>query len=152
MKRHPHLVHLEPMIGEWELTGSHPMLPGDVIRGRATFEWFDGGHFLIWRSTSEHKAIPNGMSIIGPRDADTAEGADAGDCVMTYFDARGVSRIYQFAAERNVWRFWRDSADLAQRYVTTISDDGLTATGKGEMSKDGRPWQPDLQLTYKRIH
>ena len=55
---------------------------------------------------------------------------------MTYFDSRGVSRVYRFSAERNVWRFWRDSPDLAQRYVNTIADDGNRIAAEGFLSKN----------------
>jgi hypothetical protein len=149
-QRHPALDHLTPMIGEWDLTGSHPMMAGVVIRGHASFEWL-GDQFVIWRSRYEDPNIPTGIAIIGPTGADTAESIDqVGNCVMTYFDSRGVSRIYQFGAEGSVWRFWRDSPELAQRFENTISADLQTVTGKGQMSKHGGAWETDLQLTYRR--
>jgi hypothetical protein len=35
--------------------------------------------------------------------------------------------------------------------VLTISEDNKTIVSKGEMSKNGGAWEPDLALTYTRI-
>lgn len=151
-KRHPVLDHLEPMIGTWELTGSHPYMPGEEIRGRATFEWLDGGHFLIVRTKFEHPKIPNAISVIGQVDAHDAESVNAaGECTMQYFDSRGVARVYRVEASAGTWKIWREDPGFHQRATYTISADGKTVTSKGEMSRDGKPWEDDLQLAYKRI-
>jgi hypothetical protein len=49
-----------------------------------------------------------------------------------------------------VWTWWRDSEEFSQRFNATFSADGRTMTARGEMSRDGGPWEPDLQLTYAR--
>jgi hypothetical protein len=69
---------------------------------------------------------------------------------MIYFDIRGVSREYRWTVSGNEWRWWRNAPDFSQRMVMTISDDGQTMECKGEMSRDGANWEPDLQLTYTR--
>ena len=71
-----------------------------------------------------------------------------GVCSMHYFDSRGVSRVYRISADPGVWRFWRDRPGFSQRYVVTIAGDRMT--GKGELSKDDRTWEKDLELTYTR--
>jgi hypothetical protein len=150
--RHPALEHLEAMVGEWNLTGSHPYMPGVAIRGRATYEWFDGGFFLIARTKFENPEIPNGIMIIGETDAHDAEsvGMSHGKCELQYFDARGVARVYHVEASPGSWKMWRDDPGFSQRMTYTISADGQSGTGKGEMARDGKPWEPDLQLTYQR--
>ena len=70
---------------------------------------------------------------------------------MRYFDSRGVFRVYEFDAEPGVWRFWRTRPDFSQRYVCTISPDGNTITGNGELSRDGSAWEQDLSITYQRF-
>ena len=35
--------------------------------------------------------------------------------------------------------------------VLTIANDGLRIEAKGQMSRNGKSWEPDLQLTYTRI-
>ncbi|HEY1773724.1 MAG TPA: hypothetical protein VGH91_11095 [Gammaproteobacteria bacterium] len=44
-----------------------------------------------------------------------------------------------------------DSPSLAQRFTGIFMDGGRTLTMKGEMSKNGGTWEPDLQLRCKRV-
>src|SRR5215216_5149210 len=121
--RHPVLEHLDALVGEWETEATHPYLPGTTIRGRATFEWLEGGFFLIWRAAYEHPDIPNSIAILG---CDDSGGEPSEGCSMHYFDSRGVSRVYGVSADEGVWRFWRDWPGFSQRYVGRFSDDGNT--------------------------
>ncbi len=70
---------------------------------------------------------------------------------MHYFDSRGIARIYSLGADHGVWRFWREWPGLSQRYIATISADGSTITGNGELSRDGSTWEQDLRITYRRL-
>ena len=71
---------LEPfraLIGEWTIEMTHPMLEDTVVRGRATYEWLEGGRFLIQRSSNEHPDIPDSLSVIGDAgDAETTKPAE----------------------------------------------------------------------------
>jgi hypothetical protein len=69
---------------------------------------------------------------------------------MLYFDERGVSRRYAVSLEGTEWRWWRETAEFSQRFTGSIAADGRTIVGRGEMSRNGAPWEPDLQLTYTR--
>ena len=124
--------------------GVHPYLPGRTLHGSASFEWIEGGAFLLMRSENDAPEIPSGIAIFGSDDA-------SGERYMLYFDEREVSRKYDVSIERNVLRWHRTSPDFSQRMVLTIADDGKTIVGKGEMSRDGGAWEPDLELTYSRI-
>ncbi|MGP8267956.1 MAG: hypothetical protein ACLQOQ_18560 [Beijerinckiaceae bacterium] len=55
-----------------------------------------------------------------------------------------------FRFEKKVMTWWRNSPEFSQRMVLTIADDGKTIVSKGEMSKNGGAWEPDLELTYAR--
>ena len=158
--RHAALDHLKALVGEWETEATHPLIPNTVIHGRSTFEWLDGGFFLIWRMADyDRPEIPNGLAIFGCHDAaDAGTADDSGPssdtpegCAMHYFDERGVFRVYQFGAEKGVWRFWRNRPDFSQRYAYTVSADGNTISGGGELSRDGATWEPDLQMTFRRV-
>ena len=151
--RHAALDHLDPLVGGWEIEATHPHLPNTVIRGRATFEWLDGGHFLIWRASYDHPDIPDSIAILGCGESgETGASSDSdGVCSMHYFDSRGVSRVYRISAEQGAWRFWRDRPDFSQRYVCTVSADGETMESNGELSRDGATWEQDLRVTYKRL-
>jgi hypothetical protein len=135
------LVLLRALTGSWTTEGSHPLLPDAEIRGRATFEWLDGGKFLIWRSHYDHPDIPDAVSVIGAAD---------GRLAMHYFDARGVQRTYTVDMTPGTWRFWRDDPGFAQRFTGTFEDAGDTITGRGQLSRDGETWEDDLALTYRR--
>lgn len=151
--RNPVLEHLEPLVGEWETEATHPYLPNTVICGRTTFEWLHGGFFLTWRSHHDHPDIPDGIAIPGcgdPEGAGTSSDSEGG-CLMHYFDSRGVTRVYGLDAEKGVWRFWRDRPGFSQRYVCTVSADGTTMTGGGEVSRDGSTRERDLHIDYGRV-
>ena len=137
------LKALAAVVGEWTTVGTHPLLPGRTLNGTATFDWVESGAFLRWRSTNDDAQIPDGVAIFGTDDATPNAGA------MIYFDVRGVCREYRWTLAGNTWRWSRNSTEFSQRMVVTISDDRLVSTG--EMSRDGAPWEPDLELTFTRV-
>jgi hypothetical protein len=130
-------------IGSWETEGSHPMLPGERIRGTSSFEWLEGRRFVIWRSHSGHPEVPDAITIVGVTD---------GQLSMHYFDQRGVYRVYVASLHGSTWRFWRDATppDLSQRFIATFSDDGDAISCRGQLSRDGKDWEDDLALDYRR--
>lgn len=139
--RDPSLEHLDVLVGEWSTVATHQALPGEVIRGRSTFEWLPGRRIMIWRAAYEHAQIPDSIAILGCYD-------DA--CTMHYFDERGVSRVFTFATEPGRWRYWRDWPGFSQRFEGKISSDGNTIEGATELNRDGSTWEPDLPITYRR--
>jgi hypothetical protein len=151
--RHPMLEHFEVLVGTWETAATHPLLPNTTIHGRATFEWLEGNHFLVWRVHYDHSDIPDSISIIGFDNAVDPDAVGRGDapCAVHYFDERGVSRVSQTAAGPGVWRVWRDWPGFSQRVTATFSDDGDTIVLPGELSEDDATWKPDLTVTYRRV-
>ncbi len=143
-KPNPVLKPLEPLVGVWSTVGTHPHVPGTTFHGRASFEWIEGGAFLLMRSEIDEPEIPSGIAIFGSDDA-------TGELFMIYFDERDVSRKYDVSIEGNAVRWWRDSSDFSQRMEFTIADDGKTMHMKGEMSRDGGAWEADLQLSCTRM-
>jgi len=142
-KPNPALAPLRVLVGTWNTVGTHPLVPGTTFHGRTTFEWLEGGAFLVMRSRIDEPGIPSAIAVFGTDDA-------TGACSMLYFDERGVSRRYEVRVEGDVWRWWRDAPELSQRFTGTIAADGRTIVGQGEMSRDGGSWEPDLRLTYTR--
>src|SRR3954462_13843062 len=140
----PALEPLAPLVGEWRTTGTHPLVPGTVFHGRTSFEWHEGGAFLLMRSEIYEPEIPSAVAIIGSDDA-------AGTFTMIYFDERDISRRYTVEVTEREVRWYRDEAGVAQRMVLTIAADGSRLDGQGTMSRDGGPWENDLQLPYERI-
>ena len=140
----PTLQLFSPLVGTWNTEGSHPYMPQATLHGQTTFEWTEGGAFLIMRSQIDEPGIPTGIAVFGSDDA-------INRYFMLYFDERCVSRKLDVSMEANVWQWWRDAPGFSQRFTGTIVDGGRTIIGKGELSRDGSTWEPDLQLTYKRV-
>ncbi len=140
----PALKPFEVLVGEWQTVGSHPYLPGVVLHGRTSFDWVEGGAFLIMHSEIEESHFPDGVAILASDDV-------AKRFVMLSFDQRGVSRFYEATMAGNELRWWRDEPSFSQRVVITIQEDGNAMISTGEMSRDGGAWEKDLELTYTRI-
>ena len=143
-KPNPALQPLSVLVGTWTTIGTHPMVPGKTFHGRTSFTWIEGGAFLVMHSRIDEPEIPSGIAVFGTDDT-------TGECSMLYFDERGVSRRYEVSLRDNVWKQWRDDPEFSQRMVGTIAADGRTIVSRGEMSRDGGSWEPDLQLTYTRV-
>lgn len=144
------LGHLAPLVGEWEIEATHQALPGDVIRGRATFAWLGDGVFLTWRAHYDHPDIPDSIAVNGCDDRGDLRNPDGG-CAVQYYDVRGVTRRYQLDAEPGIWRYWRDEPGFRQRFTGTVSPDGATIEGVVELNRNGSTWEPDLSITYRRV-
>ncbi len=66
---------------------------------------------------------------------------------MHYFYPRGVHRVFAVDITADTWRFWNDAPGFSQRFTNTLSDDGNTINGEGELSlDDGATWEHDLVL------
>lgn len=139
----PSLLPLSILVGTWNTVGTHPLAPGTTFHGRTTFAWIEGGAFLIMHSQIDEPGIPSGIAVFGTDDT-------TGEWSMLYFDERGVSRRYEVSLRENMWKWWRDAPDLSQRFTGDIAPDGRTIVSRGELSRDGVHWEPDLQLTFTR--
>ncbi|KPQ43971.1 MAG: hypothetical protein MPEBLZ_01439 [Candidatus Methanoperedens nitroreducens] len=140
----PALKPLSVLVGTWKTTGTHPYLPNKTLHGRASFEWIEDGAFLLMRSEITEPEIPSGIAIFGSDNV-------TGEYFMLYFDERGVSRKYDVSFKKNVMKWWRNSAEFSQRMTLMLTGGGKTITSKGEMSKNGSTWEPDLELKYTRV-
>ncbi len=98
----------QALIGEWTIEMTHPMLEDTVVRGRATYEWLEGGRFLIQRAANEHPDVPDSLSVIGLMEGEN-------DLSMQYFDSRGVHRIYVIGFDGTELTVARDAEGFAQR-------------------------------------
>jgi hypothetical protein len=142
-KPNPALEPLSILVGRWNTVGTHPLVPGTTFHGHTTFDWLEGGAFLIMHSQIDEPGIPSAIAIFGSDDT-------TGECSMLYFDERGISRRYEVSLRDDVWKWWRNAPGFSQRFAGAIAADGRTIVGRGELSRDGTSWEPDLQLTYTR--
>ena len=142
LKPNPALAPLGKLVGEWSLSGTHPYFPGAALRGRASFEWLEGGAFLAGRSEIDHPDFPDGIAIFASDDV-------AGQLFLLHFDERGTSRKYDVEITENEVRWQRDEPSFSQRFVLTVESD-TKLSSRGEMSIKGAAWEGDLSLAYTR--
>jgi len=134
------LKPFEALIGTWATEATHPLFDG-VVAGSITFEWLEGGHFLIQRSRNEHELFPDAICVIGPPE-------DGEGLVSEYFDSRGVKRTYGISLEDGVLRQWRDDPEFAQRYEATLGPDAFE--GRWQLAETPGEWKDDLKVRYRR--
>jgi hypothetical protein len=134
------LAPFDALDGTWATAATHPLV-GDVVPGTTTFEWLEGGHFLMQRSRNDHEIFPDAISVIGAQ--------EVGDgLVMEYFDSRGVRRTYGVSLDDGVLRVWREHPGFDQRYAAVLGHD--TFDGVWELARTRGDWQDDLKVTYRR--
>src|SRR3954447_21856336 len=102
--RDPLLLPFEALIGTWSTEAKHRLVD-EVVLGSATFEWLEGGHFVVARSHNDHDLFPDAISVIGR--PESGEGL-----VLEYFDSRGVRRTHGGTLEDAANRRWRARAAL----------------------------------------
>jgi hypothetical protein len=148
-KQEPALKRLNPWIGMWNLELAVPSGPPATLRGSwSTFEWMDGGMFMIWcwgptRVDFPGGLFPSGHSIIGYDDSEERY-------FMHYFDSRGVYRVFDLTVADRVWEISRSSPSFSQRFKGRLGDDGNTFTGAWERSGDGTRWDHDFDMIFTR--
>ncbi len=101
------------------------------------------GEDRVARSTVEVPGAPDSVSIIG---CDAANGT----YFQLYSDERGVCRVYEMSIGDGRWELWRAGQPFPQRFAATISADGDTIAGRWEKAPDGRTWETDFDLTYRK--
>jgi hypothetical protein len=134
---------LEPfaaLIGTWDTEATHPLFDG-VVPGSVTYEWLEGGHFVVVHSHNEHELFPDAICVIGAPEA--GEGL-----VMEYFDSRGVRRTYGISLEDGVLRSWRDHPGFDQRMTARLGPDGFEAVF--QLAETPGEWKDDLRVIYRR--
>jgi hypothetical protein len=148
------LKELEVLVGEWTMRAGPPEgepWPGE---GRLSFEWIEGGGFLVQRWTVDLPEAPNGVALIGVGDnpVPVEEGESADGYKQHYFDSRGVHRVYEMSLEGRTWRLWRDGPGFVpQRFTGEISEDGKMIAGRWEIAEDGENFETDFDLTYTKV-
>jgi hypothetical protein len=123
----PALGRLERFVGTWQMHGRTLGADADDVRGRTTFAWLPGGHFMEQRVELHFAGMAvRGLEVIG---FDPSTGTFPS---TVYPSMAGTALPY-------VWEI--DGDDL------TISTAVLGATFRGRWSADGRTfsggWRPD---------
>ena len=136
------------LVGTWEF---EPFVDRRSLgTGRTTFEWIEGGAFLIEQSVAEW--TDPGWVANAPKATQSVIGFDDTTLEVTrlYADDRGVTRIYRGTLTDDRWLMERAVPDFHQRFVGEFRDDGRTLEGRWELSPDGTAWELDFPITYRR--
>jgi hypothetical protein len=138
--RDPALEPFEVLIGTWTTEATHPQVDA-VVHGSVSYEWLEGGRFIVQRSHNDHELFPDAICVIGaPEDGD--------GLVMEYFDSRGVRRTYGISLEGGVLRLWRDAPGFDQRMIAEVGGDSFVA--QFQLAETPGEWRDDLRATYRR--
>ncbi len=134
---------LEVFIGRWNtegLTKEGQFGPATKIIGVDTYEWLEGGFFLVHRvDVQMGDDEVKGIEIIGYDDAKQT--------YHTYsFDNQGNNAIYEARVLNGIWNF----AGESERATVEFSEGGNSITGKWERLGDDSNWHPWMDVKLKR--
>lgn len=123
----PALKKLDRYVGTWDMTGRTIGSDTDNVKGRTTFSWLPGGHFLQQRISLDFDGYQvEGLEVIG---YDPATGRFPS---TVYSNGVGTPLPYWYEVEGDKLK---------------IRTDALAATFEGQWSEDGTTfsggWRPD---------
>jgi hypothetical protein len=148
----PALKDLEVLVGPWTMEISNAsFLPNlsDVIQSSASFEWFEDGEFLVL-SQGMRLVLRQGTGETAHATWLIGHDQDSPNYTVLYFDDRHFSRVYEMSFKDDVWKIWRNAPNFVQSYEGRLSKDKNTITGAWGKSSDGKKWEHDFDLVYRR--
>ncbi len=116
----PDLRSLNRLVGTWEMSGG--------IQGTITYEWMEGGFFLIQHVNLEHDGRTiKGMEIIGHEQGFGAEPSE--EIRSRYYDTVGNTLDYVYELEGDTFMIWGGEKGSPAYSRGTFGDDGNTCVG-----------------------
>ncbi len=117
----PDLKSLDRLVGTWRESGG--------ITGEITYEWMEGGFFLIQRLDLEHAGHTiKGIEIIGHLQSfGAAPGKDIQSRFYSFLD--GMTLDYVYELDGDTLTIWGGERGSPAYYRGTFSDDGNTLMG-----------------------
>jgi len=140
------LQALEPLVGKWHTEGQQfegPLGPAAPFVAVETFEWLDGGQFLVHRLDGHFGRQPAAcVEVLGKR----AEG----ELFAQTFYNDGNRNDWVVKADGRVLSWtgtWPQGSPkpLHVRYTVSFEDAGNTLVGRWEQSGDGQTWHSFLE-------
>lgn len=119
-KPNPDLQGLNRLVGRWKVSGE--------AQGTVTYEWMEGGFFLIQHVDLEQYGQRNkGIEIIGHEQQFGAEPSE--DIKSRYYDTMGNTFDYVYEMEGDTLTIWGGEKGSPAYYRGTISADGNSVSG-----------------------
>ena len=120
-KPNPDLKNLDRLIGTWKQSGD--------VEGEITYEWAEGGFFLIQRvDLMQYGNKIKGIEIIGHESKFGAE-PSAEIKSRFYSSLDGMTLDYVYEIEGDTLTIWGGEKGSPAYYKGTFSEDGNTLTG-----------------------
>jgi hypothetical protein len=117
----PDLKSLDRLVGTWNVSGPD-------IQGQVTFEWMEGGFFLLQHVDFVHGGRKiKGLEIIGHLQPFGAEPSQ--DIRSRYYNTSGGTFDYVYELEGDTLTIWGGEKGSPAYYKGTFSDDGNTNSG-----------------------
>lgn len=126
-QRHPALNQLEKLVGTWALKARN-FGDSSEFQGQMTFEWLDGGFFLVQRVSIDHTGYQvKGIEIIGY--GRSWDGATSADCTSYFFSNTGDLFTYIYDVDDDTITIWGGERGSPAHFKGTFSPDRNTITG-----------------------
>ena len=118
----PDLKNLDILVGTWEMSGD--------VQGQVTFEWMEGGFFLIQRVDLGQKDGQRikGIEIIGHERPFGAEPSE--DIRSRFYSNMGDTLDYVYELEGDTLTIWAGEKGSPAYAKGTFSEDGNTGSGE----------------------
>jgi hypothetical protein len=117
----PDLRSLDRLVGTWEMSGD--------VQGRVTFEWMEGGFFLIQRvDLGRHGQRIKGIEIIGHERPFGAEPSE--EIKSRFYSNTGDTLDYVYELEGDTLTIWGGEKGSPAYARGTFSEDGNMGSGE----------------------
>jgi uncharacterized protein DUF1579 len=142
----PGLEALRPLVGKWHTEGQQldgPLGPQSPFVAVETFEWLDGGHFLIHRLDGKFGQKPAACIELWGRN-------EAGELFAQTFYNDGNTNSWQVKEAGHALILsgnWSKGSGTPYqlRYTANVIEEGNTLESKWEQSSDGQVWTTFMQ-------
>jgi len=132
----PTLKSLNVTVGTWNIEGREAGPDGE-IRGQVTFEWTEGGFFLVQRVYIDYAGCKiTGVEYVGYDESNTV--------LKSYYFSNMGSGLFPGPALEYVWEVGDDTLTIWDGFVGSpasfkgkFSDDGNSITGRWEWPGGG---------------
>jgi hypothetical protein len=114
---HPALRSLDRLVGTWTVSGP------DELRGQVTYEWMEGGFFLVQHVDLDQAGQrTRGVEYIG-HDEETGS-------LRSHYFGTGQILEYVYEVTGDTLTIWFGAVGSPASFTGTFSDDGTTNTGR----------------------
>ena len=116
----PDMRGLDRLVGTWRISGE--------AQGEITYEWMEGGYFLIQRVDLTQSGLPNrGIEIIGHEQRFME--APSAEIKSRYYGSDGATFDYVYETDGDTLIIWGGEKGSPAYYKGMFSGDGDTLTG-----------------------